>query len=53
MDLTEEGQESTYWQKKVDEKIKWRDEFFDYFRELLPPSVLKDLEKLEAESPKK
>jgi len=53
MDLTSEGGESIYWQKKVDEKLQWRDEFFTHFRELLPPSILKDKEKQEAESPKK
>ena len=53
MDLTLEGSDSAYWQKKVDEKIQWRDDFFAHFRELLPPSVLKDLEKQENESPKK
>ena len=45
MDLTEEGQDSSYWQKKVDEKIEWRSEFFTHFRELLPPSILKEVEK--------
>jgi hypothetical protein len=53
MDLTSEGGESIYWQKKMDEKVQWRDEFFTHFRELLPPSILKDKEKQEAESPKK
>lgn len=53
MDLTVDGQESAYWLKKVDEKLQWRDEFFTHFRELLPPSILKDIEKQEAESPKK
>ena len=53
MDLTEENTDSQYWQKKVQEKIKWRDEFFTHFRELMPPSVLKELEKQESESPKK
>jgi hypothetical protein len=33
--------------------MEWRNEFFSHFRELLPPSVLKEVEKKEAESPTK
>jgi hypothetical protein len=53
MDLTEENTESSYWQKKVSEKVEWRTEFFNHFKELMPPSVLKEVERLENESSKK
>jgi hypothetical protein len=53
MDLTDENTESKYWQKKLQEKIQWRDEFFKFNKELLPPSVKKELEIKESQSPTK
>jgi len=36
--------EAKYWQDKVAKREKERDEFFKNYRELLPPSKLKELE---------
>ena len=47
MDLTEKDNEGAYWQTKLKDKIEWRDNFFSQFRELLPPTKLKELEKQE------
>jgi len=43
MDLSTDTTDSEYWQQKLREKTEWRDEFFKQFRELLPPSKLKEL----------
>ena len=50
MDLTEKDNEGAYWQTKLKEKIEWRDNFFSQFRELLPPTKLKELEKQEQQN---
>ena len=53
MDLTDENTESKHWQKKLQEKIEWRNEFFKYHKELLPPTLKKEIEQKEAQSPTK
>jgi|TARA_B110000285_G_scaffold196494_1_gene227505 hypothetical protein len=53
MDLTDEYTESKYWTKKLSDKIEWRDEFFKFHKELLPPILKKEIEQKEAQSPTK
>ena len=48
VDQKEEGQEAQYWKLKVKEREEQRDRFFKPFRELLPPSKIKELEKEES-----
>ena len=37
MDLSEENSDADYWKTQLKEKSDWRDEFFNQFKELLPP----------------
>ena len=53
MDLTDEYTESKYWTKKLSDKIEWRDEFFKFHKELLPPILKKEIEQKESQSPTK
>jgi len=53
MDLTDEYTESKYWTKKLSDKIEWRDEFFKFHKELLPPILKKEIEQKDAQSPTK
>lgn len=45
MDLSESSVEADYWKEKLKEKSEWRDEFFEQFKELLPPSKIRELNK--------
>jgi len=46
-------EEASYWKQKKQEKFDQRDEFYKQFKDLLPPSKLKELEKEEQAQPKK
>ena len=43
MDISEQNVDADYWKEKIKEKEKWRQEFFEQFQELLPPSKIKEL----------